>query len=232
MFNNAETDFLRWIYYHLAIPFFGRFPVIHLFKVFSYFAKWRKEHTGKFQVVNSREELYSAVLGRYADQNIDLLEFGVFRGDSLKKFLNLNKDDNSRFFGFDTFTGLPETWNDLTRKVPAGTFNTYGKLPNIGDTRVVFIKGKFEDTLPGFLEKFKSEGHLIIHIDSDLYSSAKFVLESCDHLLTKNCVIIFDEFYSLENEFLALHEYCAISDKKYKVICGTKNYVQIAIIFE
>jgi len=226
-----ETDLSRKIYYHLLIPFYGKFPVISLFKLFNKFDKWRKEHSGTYPVTLTREEMYSSVFDKFSNKKINVLEFGVFKGESLQKFLQLNSHEDSRFYGFDTFTGLPDDWNDLTRKLPRGTFNTDGKFPDITDPRVSFVRGKFEETLPGFLKNYQPVSNLVIHIDSDLYNSAKFVLDNCSHLFTGNCVIIFDEFYSLAHEFIALYEFCESTGRKYRVICGTKNYVQIAIIF-
>jgi len=39
---------------------------------------------------------------------INYLEFGVADGISFKWWVNRNKNANSKFIGFDTFTGLPE----------------------------------------------------------------------------------------------------------------------------
>ena len=61
-------------------------------------------------------------------------------------------------------------------------FNVDGKIPNINDSRVSFIKGWFNQTLPDFLENHKDEikrsDNLLIHMDADIYSSSLFVLSS------------------------------------------------------
>src|SRR6516162_2994666 len=59
------------------------------------------------QSCTGRLEMY-----RYVDETsirqeaIDYLEFGVFQGESIRRWTNLNKNKDSRFFGFDSFEGL------------------------------------------------------------------------------------------------------------------------------
>jgi len=79
---------------------------------------------------------------------IDYLEFGVWKGDSIRSWSGLNAHPESRFVGFDTFEGLPEDWGS---DHPKGTFTTQGQTPSIDDTRVSFIKGLFQQTLKPFL---------------------------------------------------------------------------------
>src|SRR3972149_9990173 len=57
------------------------------------------------------------------EKAIDYLEFGVADGSSIKWWVNHNSDPYSRFFGFDTFTGLPKAWDS----VPYGSFSTSGQ---------------------------------------------------------------------------------------------------------
>ncbi len=40
----------------------------------------------------------------------DFFEFGVYRGDSLRTWCALNGNRDTRFFGFDSFRGLPAHW--------------------------------------------------------------------------------------------------------------------------
>ena len=42
--------------------------------------------------------------------------------------------------------------------------------------RISFVKGWFQNTLPGFLNGFSPRSRLIVHNDSDLYSSTLFTL--------------------------------------------------------
>src|SRR4030095_8056040 len=59
---------------------------------------------------NKRFDLYRKIVATEGVANgpINYLEFGVAQGFSFKCFLEQNKHADSRFYGFDTFTGLPE----------------------------------------------------------------------------------------------------------------------------
>lgn len=57
-----------------------------------------------------RRELWRRTLSQIDAKDILLLEFGVYKGDSMREFLRLNDSPNSLFYGFDSFEGLPEIW--------------------------------------------------------------------------------------------------------------------------
>lgn len=95
------------------------------------FCSWEAEivQTSKQAVLfdfayKNREVLYSWV-NQEVIQNapIDYLEFGVYQGESIRKWCGLNNNPESRFIGFDSFEGLPENWEG---KCDAGTFSTGG----------------------------------------------------------------------------------------------------------
>lgn len=164
-------------------------------------------YKNKFKELNNikefskREDLWKNALDIYEDQAINLLEFGVWEGYSIKKFAEFNLNKDSYFYGFDSFEGLPSHWNDSN---PKGTFDVNGVTPNYDDKRIVFIKGWFQNSLTKFLNRFKKEGNLIVHYDADLYNSTLFCLSKIDSL-KKPYIAIFDEFYY--HELLALANY-------------------------
>ncbi len=195
---------------------------------------WRQEYAGKCPTFEHRYKMYEW-LNQSVLQNvaIDYLEFGVFEGDSIRRWSELNSNPKSRFTGFDTFTGLPETWDTFTGPVEGGYFNVGGAFPKINDARVSFVKGLFQESLPGFRQTFSTSDQLVVHIDADLYSATLYVLTYLNDLLKPGTVVVFDEFSSILHEFRAMEDYCASYMRKYEalaVVCSEVDYYsQIAV---
>lgn len=192
---------------------------------------WRRRHDESYLFFDTRFDLYNYLNYEILDKGqINYLEFGVFKGETINYWSSINNHRESRFFGFDTFTGLPEDWVMFRGTMNTGSFNTGGTAPYIKDNRVSFVKGLFQDTLPAFLKTNTFAQQLIIHNDSDLYSSTLFTLTRCNDILVRGSIVIFDEFSSILNEFRALEDYCSSYMRDYEVIGATKNYYnQIAI---
>ena len=176
----------------------------------------------------NREDMYKYINDEFIQNDIfDYLEFGVFEGAAIKNWIELNKNPDSRFFGFDSFEGLPENWTKIHQK---GSFDVGGELPDIDDPRVNFVKGWFQDTLPSFLDSYNAAEKIVIHNDSDLYSSTLYCLTKLDQLLKPGSIIIFDEFYDLIHEFKAFEEYKSAYRRKWRMVAHTKNFVQAAVV--
>jgi len=158
-------------------------------------------------------------------EEIQYLEFGVFKGESINWWVENNKHPDSRFTGFDTFTGLPENWNFRYEK---GHFSTDGKIPEIADHRCSFEKGLFQDTLETFITRNSFTKKTILHLDADLYSSTLYVLTMLATKLKKGDVIIFDEFSVAESEFRAFMDVTQSYPLNYHVIGAVNNYHQVA----
>ncbi len=174
-----------------------------------------------------RYKLYQSVVDRLllANEPIDYLEFGVCGGHSFKWWASHCIHDGSRFYGFDTFEGLPENW---------GTFNKgdmAAGMPQLNDERVKFIKGLFQQTLPDFLvnHNLKNEKRKIIHLDADLFSSTLFALTSLASYLKKGDILFFDEFNVPNHEFFAYKVFCQSYYVKTKLIGAVNNYFQVAL---
>jgi O-methyltransferase len=160
------------------------------------------------------------------DVAITYLEFGVWKGDSIANWAKMNTHVDSRFYGFDTFTGLPEDWNQSNLR---GTFDLDGNVPAIDDSRVTLIPGLFQESLYSFLSSFESTNPIVIHVDCDLYSSTLFVLTALDRVLRPGTIIIFDEFFDLQHEFAAFLDYTQSFYRQWRGLAHTRDYIQVAI---
>jgi O-methyltransferase len=68
--------------------------------------------------------------------------------------------------------------------------------------------------LAPFLSRFKPRSRLVIHNDSDLYSSSLYLLTQLDPFAVAGTVIIFDELYSALHEFRAMNDYLSAYRRK------------------
>ena len=169
----------------------------------------------------NRWNLYDAVI-KLAEKTRPFYEFGVWNGISFKYLINNFKEG----FGFDTFTGLPESWHDLSK----GTYSSFGLVPKISGGK--FIVGKFEDTLPKFFSKIRPMASLI-NFDADLYSSTLCALNYSNKVIDEKTILIFDEFIMNNNwekdEYKALKEFCNNFKIDYEVIAVSFFSKQVAI---
>jgi O-methyltransferase len=196
-------------------------------------SKWRRDR-GSQTLVSGRRELHIAVSKLVADRTILYLEFGVYRGDSIKYWTMLNRRPDSKFVGFDTFTGLPEAWETNLTVVPANVFTTEGKVPQIDDDRCSFRVGLFQETLRPFLSQLDRAEceQMVVHMDADIYTSTLYVLTQCDPVIRAGDILIFDEFSSVLNEFRALEDWSGAYLRKYTPIFSTPYSDQVAIRIE
>ena len=80
---------------------------------------------------NNKHDYFNYLAKEIIKNNpIQYLEFGVYKGDSIKEWVDLNQNTKSEFFGFDTFKGLPEDWTYTMKK---GEFNLQENIPIIDD---------------------------------------------------------------------------------------------------
>jgi hypothetical protein len=165
-------------------------------------------------VLDGKYPLYQWIADYFgADALLCYLEFGVAQGDSMNFFTGHFSNPATKFYGFDSFQGLPEAWLHL----PQFHFNNRGVPPRIEDSRVTFVKGWFQNTIPPFLSEWqKPEAPVLIHYDADLYGSTLFALTMIwphireyhfimDDFTADDAVALFDfaSAYPVEIEFLA-----------------------------
>lgn len=157
------------------------------------------------------------------------LEFGVWKGASINRIASLIPDKT--VYGFDSFNGLTEDW--------CGHEKGYLKVENVQEvlnnvrSNVQIIVGLFQETLEPFLKEHK-EKVAFVHLDADLYSSTKYVLDTLakHNRLQKGTVIQFDEFLTIKfpsTERFAFRDFVKEFNIKYDVIAVNKGRVVVKI---
>ena len=160
---------------------------------------------------------------------VGALEFGVGEGRSLAAIAESLREnlgeENVRLAGFDSFHGLPEDWIPEWKK---GSFSQDGVAVEVDGADIV--PGMFDTTVPNFFTNkktgypsWKSQGIPIrlVHVDCDLYASAKTVLDNLGAALKSTeefmrgtagcCYVVFDELVGYDDykkhEMRALYEF-------------------------
>lgn len=171
---------------------------------------------------NKRYNLYKWVIDHenISGTPINYMEFGVAQGFSFRWFLEQNSHSDSRFYGFDTFTGLPEDWGPYKK----GMFNNSSEPPQIDDPRGKFYQGLFQQTVPGFLKELNNERRNVLMMDADLYSATLYALTSMAPFLKKGDLIFFDEFAVPTHEFKAFQDFVQSYYIDLELIAAANNY--------
>jgi hypothetical protein len=155
------------------------------------------------------------------------LEFGVCSGNTINIISSKTKN---KVYGFDSFLGLPEDWGNHQ---PKGAYSTDGNIPFVNDN-VELVIGLFQDTLDDFLKEHK-EPVSYLHLDADLYSSTKFVLDNLEDRIVSGTVISFDEIHNYpeyrDHEIKAWVEFSNKTNIAYEWITRT-NYEQASCIIK
>jgi predicted O-methyltransferase YrrM len=174
-----------------------------------------------------RFALYDATLKRITLSGL-VCEFGVFQGESINHLAKCLPD--TEIYGFDSFEGLPEDWR---AEVKAGHFKVQ-QLPAVRNN-VRLVQGWFDKTLPAFLEKHP-EPAAYLHIDSDLYSSAKTILDLFASRIRPGTVIIFDEYFNYpdwkQGEYRAFEEFVASHGTRFEYIAYAVTDEQVAVVIQ
>lgn len=171
---------------------------------------------------DKRLGLYQFLLDQFVRQQpINYLEFGVANGGSFYWWLKQHTHPDSRFHGFDTFSGLPEDWGSFKK----GDMNNGNEVLKTDDKRVSFYQGLFQQTLPGFVKEFDNRKLTVIHLDADLYSSTLFTLSTLAPCLKKGDLIFFDEFCVPTHEFMAFINFTESYYINLKPVAASNNYL-------
>ena len=141
------------------------------------------------------------------------LEFGVRSGTSLNFLAGKLTQE---VHGFDSFQGLPESWDGSE----TGLYATGGKLPQVGPNVRLHV-GLFADTLPGFVAEHPGPIRFM-NVDCDIYSSTKTIFGHLSSRIVPGTVIVFDEYLInpnwREDEFKAFQEAVQAHGWKYEYL--------------
>lgn len=138
----------------------------------------------------------------------DYLEFGIFRGFSLWYAQMMARDigvTHMRFFGFDSFQGLPEPRGvDSDGEFRAGDYSCLRRdveqhldANGVDWSRTFLVEGWFNRTLSGATrERYALRRCGLCVIDCDLYESTAAVLAFLTPLIQNPMIVLFDDWNS------------------------------------
>ena len=166
--------------------------------------------------VNLAAELAMSWCKRGSRPGRDYLEFGTFRGKSFVVFFRAAEKyglEDMRFFGFDSFEGLPETPtcarpNENTSKAAFAAGNyvcsreefTNILIRNGVDMEsVTLIPGFYSQTLTESLKReLAIEAAAIVNIDCDIYESTVDVLSFVTGFFRNGSLVLFDDWLAYD----------------------------------
>ncbi len=153
-----------------------------------------------------------------------VLEFGVYSGNTLRVITEAR--DGKEVYGFDSWQGLPEGWRP---NIGAGAF-TAPEIPEVEGAEL--IAGWFDETLPPFLDAHPGPVAMV-HVDCDLYSSTKTVLDNVGPRLRPGTVIVFDEYWNYpgwqDHEHKAWQEFVERTGVEFEYVSYTSNDEQVVV---
>lgn len=230
--RKAKSLFMKWNLHKVTGP---AHDIVGNAVNMGHMSKWRVQHPVNgyndfYQETWDYERryiLYNAITEqeKLSEKAIDYFEFGVAGGFSFRWWLERNQNTSSRFFGFDTFEGLPEKWGAFEKGSMAYAMESL----QISDPRAKFYKGLFQETLIPFLNTYERKNKKLVHIDSDLFSSALFTMTQLYRFLQPGDLFLFDEFAVPQHEFKAFKIFSESFYIDFEVIGAANNYLFVAI---
>jgi hypothetical protein len=174
------------------------------------YAQWKRARLpgGGRPLFSHREKLWQAIRpGLAARGALTVLEFGVAWGYATSWWLERLPDPGLEWHGFDTFTGLPTTWDRAGLTIyDAGSFSAQGNTPPIADPRVRWHVG---DVAKGIHEvdwQAARARPMFLLLDFDLYEPTRVALDAAAPFLAPGDVLYFDEAFDAWNERKAIDE--------------------------
>lgn len=189
-------------------------------------AAYARDNMKNALAIMRREDSLRIALERAPAQGL-VLEFGVGGGDSIRQIAALS--GARTVHGFDSFEGLPEDW--AGRHEERGHYSLGGTPPEV-PANVILHRGLFDATLPDFLDAHDGTC-AFLHVDCDLYSSARIVLEALTPRIGAGTIILFDEYFNYpswrDNEHKAFQEFVAANKVTYDYLLWGHQEVAVVI---
>jgi hypothetical protein len=190
-------------------------------------AAFERKYLSQSADFKGRAHLFRYVLDQVRDESGLFLEFGVYKGDSINPLAALRP--GVRWYGFDSFVGLPEAW---TLGARTGAFSIGGKLPPVRDN-ITLIEGFFEQSLPPFAAEHRGSKIALLHVDCDLYSATQTIFAELGDMLQAGSIVIFDEFLNYpgwqNGEYKAFIEFVAERNRPFEYIGYVRTAGQVAV---
>lgn len=193
----SKIKFISYYFISLGLSF----NLIKIAKLYNYINNFNKPIYSGLR----RESLWKLIISKIEKKEFEptiILEFGVAWGYMTNFFLKRTENYNFKWYGFDSFLGLPDNWESYKK----GHFSTDGKPPSIDDPRLKWIIGNVEETCLNMIDSqtlFKEQKKLII-FDLDMFEPTEFVLKTISSHLNNGDIIYFDEPNHLD-ELAILH---------------------------
>ncbi|MEM7436914.1 MAG: class I SAM-dependent methyltransferase [Myxococcota bacterium] len=118
------------------------------------------------------------------------LEFGTGTGSTARVMCEARQ--HGKVYTFDWFKGLPTDWIP-EYGVTKGTFAQ--PAPTDLPPNAEIVEGRFEETLAPFLASRPGQRVDLVHIDCDVYTSTRFVLDTLTPRVGTGTVFVFDELF-------------------------------------
>ena len=154
--------------------------------------------------------------------------------------LRCRRDHHAGDLAEDRADAVRNAWHDRTRShchepchQGAGHFKVQD-LPSVRKN-VHLIKGWFDQTLPRFLAEHPEQA-AYLHIDSDLYSSAKTVLDLFTPRIRTGTIIVFDEFFNYpgwqQGEYKAFQEFLSATGAQFENVGYSVSDEPVAVMIK
>mgnify|MGYP001342933945 CR=1 FL=1 len=159
----------------------------------------------------------------------DIIEFGVFKGNSLIRFATYRDifKSNKKIIGFDAFGRFPIQNNKNDNKFikkfekESGIGISLNNLKSFLNKKklknILLYKGNIETTIEEFLKENKLLKISFLHIDVDVYQPTKIILEKLFDKVSRNGIILFDDYSVIEGETKAVDEFLKKKNIKNKL---------------